>query len=423
MNYSDTEKIRYLLFSNGFHETARMDTADIIILNTCSVRQRAEDKVLGLGRKITKLKASNPALKVFLTGCMSQRVRRIDGEDLSDSKYLQKLRTIMPWLDGVVPPGDVHSFANMLSGITKINEIEIKQSYLSTFSAFVPISSGCDNFCTYCIVPYSRGRERHRTISDIMSDTEALVKNNYRMITLLGQNVNSWKGVINGAACTFPNLLKEVDSISGKYWLTFLTSHPKDLSDSLIAVMKESAHVCNYLNLPAQSGSDEILQRMNRGYSRKKYLQLVQILRSAIPDIRLSTDIIVGFPGETEEQFMDTFRLLEEVRFGMAYISEYSPRGYGASGVIGDTVSQQTKKLRKKTLEDLQRTIMKQENERLVGKKVEMLITDEGKGMTRDLREIVFDTNKKEEFMNPGRFAKGQVLSAHASGLTVSFEV
>ena len=425
MNYADTEKIRHVLLNVGFQESPRMEDADILILNTCSVRQRAEDKVLGLGRKITALKKTNPSVKVFLTGCMSQRLAR-NSESASriELAYRRSLRLKMPWVDTIIGVGEIEQLCHVL----EINPETVRklsgQAYLSRVSAFVPISVGCDNFCSYCVVPFSRGKEVHRSYEEIRSQFEELVRNDYRMITLLGQNVNSWKGIISGKKAGFGVLLKNLASIPGSYWCTFLTSHPKDLSDELVQALSESEHVCTYLNLPVQSGSNTVLKTMNRKYTREQYLDKIEKVRTVVPKIRLSTDIIVGFPGENETDFQASMDLVKKVRYGMIYVSEYSPRMYTASAKLPDTVSTEEKVRRKKAIEDVQRSIMDEENKKALGSAIDILVTGEGRGLSNDLREVeILNTGERPQKIVAGTFIHGVVVGAKAAGLQVEIHV
>lgn len=420
MNYADTEKIRFVLLSKGLRETSNLDDADVVILNTCSVRQRAEDKVFGLARRIKKRKQENPGLKVILTGCMASRARTSVWPSNRKCAYSRELGTKMMWVDHIVDIGDLLDLCAALGLEYHENETGIEQAYLSDMSAFVQISQGCDNFCSYCIVPYSRGKEVHRSYTEIHSQVNELVSQNYRRVTLLGQNVNSWNGMINKHHADFSDLLRGIDEIEGEYWLSFLTSHPKDLSEKLVEVLAQGTHICPYLNLPAQSGSNAILKSMNRHYSVEEYIAKIDIVRNYVPNIRLSSDVIVGFPGETEADFQQTVELVKRARFGMVYVSEYSPRPYTYSAKLEDNVDKVEKGRRKRELEEVQRSIMRAENEKIVGKTIDILVTGKGVGLARDLREVEFLPVGK---VNAGLFIKAHVKSATASGLSVVLDV
>lgn len=425
MNYADTGKIEILLHSIGYVKASGMADSDLIIFNTCSVRQRAEDKVTGMGRKIISLRKKNPRLKVIMTGCMAHRIRRNCPEDKVDLKYSRALKRRLPWVDHFVDIGDLSSIRKIVTGkkVSSENHTMTKNSNQSSirvqqseFSAYVPISEGCDNFCTFCIVPFTRGSLVHRSFDEVYDEVKSLVKDGYKMITLLGQNVNSWEGKYHGKKMDFAGLLDRISRIRGKFWLTFLTSHPKDFSNDLADVMASRKKICPYLNLAIQSGSNKILAKMNRNYTWMDYISKVEYLREKIPDIRLSTDVIVGFPGETEDDFEETYMLVKKLRFGMIYVSEYSSREGTASAKLKDSVCRAEKKRRKKKIEDIERKIIEDQNNDLVGKKVNVLVLDEGFGKTHDLRDVRVIGAKKDII---GEFVSGMVTKGTAGGVTV----
>jgi tRNA-2-methylthio-N6-dimethylallyladenosine synthase len=251
--------------------------------------------------------------------------------------------------------------------LKKKNYFSIKPKSASSFSALIPIMSGCDNFCTYCAVPYTRGREKSREIKEILVEVKDFASRNYKEIWLLGQNVNSYKP-------SFSYLLEKASQTPGDFWLRFTSSHPKDFDQKTIQTMKESAKVCQYLNLPVQSGDDQILKKMNRPYTVSQYKECVYQLKKAIPEVFLSTDVIVGFPGETEKQFQNTIKLFKELRFNMAYISRYSVRPGTQASLLKDNVSLSQKKKREEKLNNVLKKISLEENKKLVKKKVQVLI-------------------------------------------------
>ena len=307
MNKSDSERIAALLEKKGYHPVKDEKQADLIVINICSVRQSAIDRVLN---KIQNLSPKNK--KIIFTGCILEK----------DKEKLKK-------------HGEIIKFKDLF----KMKPI------LKHQEGFIPIMEGCNNFCSYCVVPYTRGRERYKEKKRIINEAKNLIKNGYQQITLLGQNVNSYPN--------FPQLLEEITNLSGNFKLTFLTSHPKDFSDKLINVMAKKEKIIRYLNLPVQSGDDEILKKMNRPYTIKQYKDLVKKIRKKIPDIKLSTDIIVGFPGETKKQFNNTVKLFKEIKFDNAYISKYSPRPGTASSKMKDNIPLEEKKQREKILRNL----------------------------------------------------------------------
>jgi len=329
MNKADSEKIARVLENKGYKPASKINEADLIVVNMCSVRQSAVDRVYGLIPKFQKLQTTNYKLQTILTGCILKK----------DKKKLAKL------FDEIVDIKDLIK--------------DTKPKYSNKVSALVPIMTGCNNFCSYCVVPFTRGREVSRPPEEIICEVKKLVKHGYKEIWLLGQNVNSY-GIdrrstqistqIN-ADINFAKLLRMINDIPGKFRIRFTSSHPKDFSDDLIKAMAECKKVAKYLNLPVQSGDDKILKKMNRSYTVKQYKNLVKRIRKKIPDINLSTDVIVGFPGETKKQFENTVKLFKEIKYDIAYINKYSPRSGTAAAKLKDNVSIQEKKRREKTLE------------------------------------------------------------------------
>ena len=305
MNKSDSERIATVLENRGHQPAKDEKQADLIVINMCSVRQSAVDRVFN---KIKNLKNR----KVIFTGCILEK----------DKKRFAEY-------------GEIIKFSDLF-------KIKPKPKYTE---GYIPIMEGCNNFCAYCVVPYTRGKEQYRKEAEIINEAKALIKKGYKKIILLGQNVNSYPN--------FPKLLKRVAELSGDFQVTFLTSHPKDFSDELIEVMAKSEKVMKHLNLPVQSGDDEILKKMNRPYTIRQYKNLVKKIREKIPNIKLSTDIIVGFPGETKKQFENTVKLFKEIKFNSAYIAKYSPRSGTAAFKIKDNVPLEEKKRREKVLRNL----------------------------------------------------------------------
>jgi len=307
-NTADSEKTAEIMENLGYTRAENMEDLisaknPVLIFNTCSVRQKAEDRIFGLNNKLQELKIVNCKLKIVLTGCMMH--------------YSEKeLKKRLPLFDYFIDIKKIKTLEKILPS---------RRSPVSTrkkISALVSISNGCDNFCSYCIVPFARGREISKTVIDITSDVKKAVTNGAKEIWLLGQTVNSYK---NGNV-KFHDLLRLVNDIDGDFWIRFTSPHPKDFSDELIKAMAECEKFAHYINLPVQSGNNTVLKRMGRSYTIGHYKKLVGKIRKTIPDIAISTDIIVGFPGEKRKQFEDTKKLFEEIKFDMAFISEYSPR-------------------------------------------------------------------------------------------------
>jgi len=341
MNISDSERVSTILEKLKYKKTSNINEANLVVVVMCSVRQSAVDRVYGLAHKFKKL---NPKIKTILTGCVLKKDKKnFAGSfdyiiDIKDIKNLSEILKISP----------AHPVQKLRDSVifAPSSYLDITPKYSNKFSATVPIMTGCNNFCSYCVVPYTRGKEISRPTKEIICEIKNLVKNGYKEIWLLGQNVNSYKsGKIN-----FPKLLKMVNNIPGDFKLCFITSHPKDFSDELIKTMKNCKKLSKRLNLPIQSGDDEILKKMNRPYTVAQYKALVKKIRKTIPDISLSTDIIVGFPGETKKQFQNTVKTLKEIGFDMAFVNKYSPRTGTAALKMEDNVSWAEKKHREQML-------------------------------------------------------------------------
>lgn len=413
MNYYDTDRIAEVFERAGHTMTDDIFRADVLILNTCSVRQRAEDKVLGLFHEIEKVRVENPGLRVILTGCMAQRLKR-DCEDIPDQKYSEKIKKQMPWVNDIVNIGDRDKFLEIASEVQgqKMTCDKKKTGIIS----YVPISTGCDNFCTYCVVPFTRGKEISKKYDKVEQEVAEQIKNGAKLIYLVGQNVNSWKGTIGGVASAFPDLLERLAKLPGKYILTFITSHPKNFSPRLAEVIRKNTNISRCVYLPVQSGSDRILELMNRGYTIESYMKLIKMIRKEIPDARITTDIIVGFPGETDEDFMKSEKLLATGQFSNAYISEYSPREPAASTRMKDDVSPRVKEMRKKHLEELMRKLILAQNKELIGVTVKALLVSPGMAKTMDLRDIRIAGENCDDPI--GAFVDIKVTAASTGGLT-----
>lgn len=327
MNEHDSETLAGMLSEMGYQDHDNKKEVDVAIINTCSVRENADKRFFGTLGALKKVKEDRPETVIAVCGCMMQQQHIID---TLKSKY--------PWVDLVFGTHNLHQFPQLLTNVlnekNKIVEVwadggeiveQLPTQRMYPFKAYVNIMYGCNNFCTYCIVPYTRGRERSRKPEDILREIKELVQSGVKEITLLGQNVNSYG---NGAdfPANFAELIYQLEEIEGLERLRFMTSHPKDLSDALIQAYGDCKKLCNVIHLPVQSGSAQVLKRMNRKYTKEDYLQLVEKLRKVRPDIAMTTDIIVGFPGETDEDFEETMDLIEKIRFDSAYTFLYSVR-------------------------------------------------------------------------------------------------
>ena len=360
MNKAESERLGSFLEQLGYQSTLVAEEADFIVLNSCVVRQRAENRVINKLDALRALKKLRPALTLAVTGCLVN----------SD---LQGLRKRFPHVDHFFKPGDYPEWL----GKTESGQVLPKQPSPSTF---VPIIQGCDNFCSYCIVPYRRGREKSRPVAEIVNEVEELAHRGVKGVILLGQNVDSYGHDLPGKP-DLAHLLYELNNIDGIARIRFLTNHPKDMSNRLIEAVASLDKVCEQLNLPVQSGDNEILKVMRRGYTVEHYRQLVERIRSQIPEISLSTDVIVGFPGESEKQFQATVNLLLELRFDNVHIAAYSPRWDTiAAREYEDNIPLAVKKERLNIVEQLQERIATDINARLLGKTVEVLVEGRKKG-------------------------------------------
>ena len=392
MNRSDSERIASVLNGMGYEETPDLKRADLAIVNMCSVRQSAVDRVYGLSPLFIALKTKNRAFRAVLTGCILKPERA-------------KLASVF---DFVLDKEDMENWPLLLKGKepkkNKSDYLKIVPEYTGNIQAFVPISNGCDNFCTYCAVPYTRGRLVSRSHKDILKEVKGLSEKGYKEIWLLGENVNSYKS----GSFNFSKLIKEIDKIEGKFWLRFTSPHPKDFSDELIETLSESEKFAPYINLPAQAGDNAILRKMNRPYTREKYIALINKIRRAFNDnIAISTDIIVGFPGETKERFKSTEKLMKEAGFDMAYIAEYSPRPQSfACEKMEDDIPLKEKKRRSKALTEILKKTALKNNKKMLNKETEVLVlSKEGKyydGRTFNNKPIRFES--KDDLL--GKFVR-----------------
>ncbi len=373
-NVSDAEKLKGQLSQIGYDFTDDMTSAQLIILNTCAVRENAEDRVFGTIGNLKKFKQQNPDTIIAVCGCMAQQ-----------KHIAQKIKSTYRQVDlvfGTFAYNDLYQMLfevlsqktrvfNQTEKITDISE-EFSQLRSDKLRAFVPIMYGCNNFCTYCIVPYVRGRERSRKPEAVVKEVRDLVSDGYKEITLLGQNVNSY-------SYGFAALLKEIDRIPGKFRIRFMSSHPKDASKELIDTIIESEKICKCLHLPLQSGCDRILKLMNRHYDKAQYLDIINYARSKKPEFSFSTDIIVGFPGETYDEFCETKELIKQVKYDNIYSFVYSRRSGTKAAEFEDNISDKQKGLWLRELLLEQRDVTTNWLSRFVGKTVEVLAEGEGR--------------------------------------------
>ena len=416
MNEHDSERLAGMLAEMGYIETDKTSECDLIIFNTCCVRENAELKVYGHLGGLKKYKREKPGLTIAVCGCMMQQ-----------KNVVEHIRRTYRHVDLVFGTHNLFKFPELLhtSFMSRENVYEVWENEgiiaegvpverKDGIKAWVTIMYGCNNFCSYCIVPYVRGRERSRSPGDIINEVRMLGQQGYKEITLLGQNVNSY-GKDMKESFGFSQLLYSINELEGIERVRFMTSHPKDLSDDLIKAMRDCNKVSEHLHLPVQAGSTRILSKMNRRYSKEQYLELVQKIKDSIPGIALTTDIIVGFPGETEEDFAETLDILEKVRFDSAYTFLYSKRTGTPAASETEQISEDVKKERFERLLNIQNTISREINDLLVGKVMEVLVEGPSKnninvltGRTMTNKIVNFKAGKELK----GRLAKVEITNS-----------
>ena len=410
MNVSDAERMAGELASIGYARTDEMQAADLILINTCCVRESAEDRVYGKIGEIKHLKRKNPRLIFGITGCMAQK----EGDALIARA---------PHIDFVLGTSKVHELKNVVRELERerghIVDVNLTETELpdggpvareGKLSAWIPIMYGCNNFCTYCIVPYVRGRERSRRPEDVVAEVREAVAQGYKEVTLLGQNVNSYGK--DHKLADFADLLKMVDEVPGIERVRFMTSHPKDLSDKLIETIAHGKHICEHIHLPVQYGSDKILSAMHRIYTVDSYRALVQRIRKAIPDVALTTDLIVGFPGETDDDFAQMLDFLREIRYDSAYTFIYSKRSGTPAAKMEDQVPDALKHERLEQLMAVQNDISREINDELLGTVQEIMVEGPSKnddamwsGRTRTNKLVIFPHGAEQ----PGDFVNVKI--------------
>ncbi len=377
MNVHESEKIAGILRGMGYVDTPNKEDADIIVFNTCCIRENAENHAFGNIGALKKLKKQKPALIIAVGGCMTQEKGKTD--------VLKKKFPFIDIMFGALNLEDLESLIlrkkNQKKKVIEIREkegeiVEFTGAYRTSYpNAWVNIMYGCNNFCSYCIVPYVRGRERSRKPQHIINEVKSLIAEGYKEITLLGQNVNSY-GSDGATGMTFAELLDAVASIEGEFRLRFMTSHPKDFNEDVVKVMQKHRKICRLVHLPVQSGSNEVLKAMNRRYTREKYLSEIQMLREYFPEAEVTTDMIVGFPGETEEDYLQTEALVKEVDFASAFTFVYSPRSGTKAAEMQNQIPEEIQKDRIMRLVELVNSLTRKKSEKYVGKTVEILCED-----------------------------------------------
>ena len=422
MNVHDSERISGLLLDAGYTQALADTQPDLVVFNTCAVRENADNKLYGNLSFLAPRKKSDPNFQIAVGGCMAQK----------DQDAIIKRA---PYVDVVFGTHNIGSLPILLerARIEEASQVEIKESLEhfpstlpvkrdSAFSAWVSVSVGCNNTCTFCIVPSLRGIEKDRSMDEIMKEVRALVDQGVIEITLLGQNVNAY-GVDFGDRSAFANLLKECGKVDGLERVRFMSPHPRDFTDDVIEVMAQTKNVMPHLHMPLQSGSDKVLQLMRRSYRRDRYLGIIDRVRKAMPDAAITTDIIVGFPGESDEDFAQTIDLVAQVRFSAAYTFQYSKRPGTPAATMPDQIPDDVMADRYNQLHKIQQEISKEENERLIGKNVELLVSGhEGRhdldqnrmnGRSADFRLTHFDNSAQSA--RPGDLVEAKVLQAFAN--------
>ena len=414
-NVADSEKIKGMLKQSGFDFTEEPENADFILFNTCAVREHAEDRVFGNVGALKNIKRRHPQILIALCGCMMEQ------EHVANRIYKS-----FPFVGLVFGTHSLHHFPELMySSLVNGKRVfergnDDKKIYEGipthrdgNFKGWLPIMYGCNNFCTYCVVPYVRGRERSREKDIIVSEARDMILSGYKDITLLGQNVNSYGKTLENPV-SFAQLISEIDSIDGDYWLRFMTSHPKDCSKELIDAIAQSKHISKHLHLPFQSGSDRILKAMNRHYDRKKYLDIISYAKEKIENVSLTSDIIVGFPGETYEDFKETLSLIREVEFTSLFTFIFSPRAGTPAEKMDDPISAEEKSKWFQELLDVQEEIAAKRCSSMVGKTEKVLIESvkekTGELNARTSGNIIVELNGDKDLI--GTFQNAKITSA-----------
>ena len=417
LNENDSEKLCGMIEKMGYTKAENLNESDLVVFNTCCVRENAEDRLFGKLGEVKKIKESRGTI-IAIGGCMMQE------------KHIQeKLKKSYPYYDLVFGTHTIHKFPVDLYKIIinqkriedildidgeVIEGLPIKRN--DNIKASVTIMNGCNNFCTYCIVPFVRGRERSRSPEDIINEVESLAKQGFKEITLLGQNVNSYKGNGNLGINRFSDLLRAVNKISGIERIRFVSPHPKDFTDDVIDAIADCEKVCKLIHLPLQSGNTNVLKNMNRKYTKEQYLKLVEKMKSKISNLTLSTDIIVGFPGETEEEFLDTLDVVEKVRFEQVYMFIYSRRVGTPGDKMENQIPEEIKHKRFDKLKALVESQISENNQKYVGTIQKVLVEGESKnnkelltGRTDSNKVVIFEGNK--ELI--GQMIELEIISEH----------
>ena len=407
MNTADSNSIRNLLNSYGLKETDDWKKSDIILLVTCSIRQQAEDKVSGWGIKAQKKDFDKKT--IILTGCMAQRYNR--SENTMSEKYKNEILRRHPWITHIVNIKEIDKLPKILNldNVNLLDSENINYDSSNKYQGLFSTSHGCDNFCSYCIVPYARGKLINLPKRQILDDIKEFIDHGGKMVTLLGQNVNSWKD----ETIDFVELLKEIEKIEGTFWINFLSSHPKDFSDELIDLITKHDKFLKHCNIAVQSGSDRILELMNRGYKAEKFIEICEKIKESSPLFRITTDAIVGFPTETNEDFQKTVDLIKKSDIEMVYIGKFSPRKGTVASKLEDNVSLNIKKEREEILRNNVNEMRIIKHKNLLNKDIPVLMIESNKGISYYNHEVI-----TERSYTPGKIYNLKVKGFSKSGLT-----
>ncbi|MGE5430155.1 MAG: tRNA (N6-isopentenyl adenosine(37)-C2)-methylthiotransferase MiaB [Syntrophomonadaceae bacterium] len=412
MNLADTEIVMGILKNNGYEMTQTAEDANVILINTCSVRDNAEQRIYGRLGNFKTLKTEKPGLVVGILGCMAERLKK----ELIEEKKI---------VDLVVGPDEYRRLPEYLSiAFNGDKGIGVKLSRTETYDDIIPyredglqawisVMRGCDKFCTYCVVPFTRGRERSRALNSIVEEVKVLSKRNFREVTLLGQNVNSY----NDSGSDFADLLAACAAVDPKLRIRFTTSHPQDLSDKLLYTIAGNDNICNYIHLPVQSGSNRILKLMNRTYTIEHYMGLIEKAKKIIPGVSFSTDIIAGFPTETLEDHLMTLEVMRKVRYDGAYMFKYSPREGTKAYKMEDDVPEETKVKRLSEIIDLQQQISHEVNQSLIGKE-EIVLVEGFSRKSEDFMAGRTDSNKVAIFPRSEKITEGSYIKVKINRAT-----
>jgi tRNA-2-methylthio-N6-dimethylallyladenosine synthase len=425
MNFSDSEIVGSILGEAGFHPSRDIEQADLILINTCSIRERAEDTVRKRLRVFDKVKARKPGTMVGVLGCMAERLKTklLEEEKLVDLVVGPDAYRDLPNLISTAEEGDkgINVFLSREETYADISPLRLDSNGVT---AFISIMRGCDNMCSFCVVPYTRGRERSRNAFSIVAEATDLFQRGYREVTLLGQNVDSykWENPETGKAVSFAELLEMVALVAPELRIRFSTSHPKDITDDVLFTMKKYENICKYIHLPVQSGNSRILDLMNRTYDRDWYKNKIDRIYEIMPDCAISSDIIAGFCTETEEEHQDTLSIMEYARYSMSYMFFYSERpGTPAARKLEDDVPQEDKKRRLQEIIRLQNQLSADHNQNDIEKEFKVLIEGDSKRSDQDFKGrnsqnkmVIFP---KKEGLKPGDYVKVRIREATSATL------